>query len=620
MGSALKYKASLPVSAIVAATFGLYLAVGFELALQFSALISLSLSLGITLILPTIALGLALVAVLTAQFTLALGLSLPSFNANLALSLNFELGIVLGLLATLKGILSAVATASLIAYGYTGTGADLGPQLQGAIGGGWPDGTAITEDITAFVFVATTSGSLTKQQVDSVALLAPPATPPTPPAPSPPPGSFPPPQAYERGLASVSFPSQVYPTLVYPADPATGTVTITDGALTGIGAITAINVTHSGSGYTGPATCLISDTVTMVSASLTDPILVTLPNPLSIPIGNGIGVTIQGVQGDTTIVNATNTTPIVISVATTTNLKSCTITGATGNLAANGQWYCKTLSPTAASLWQDATFTIPSSGTGQYNAGSATLCGNINGLQFAAVGPTLFTTLQLYQDQDLTIPLPSYGTYTGGQVTGGGTGAAGVVTMGGGAQASMSSFFNGLIFPEHGGLSGGTITFELMCGLTFQCLLDLLGNLESRASILASATASASLAVLPPSVSASIELLAKMTATLKANLTAKLPSISITASASAALSAQLAIIGKLSGEIGAQLGLAAAGIVFEVYEYSGPGSGLAEAISTGPGHDGWHDATDPTASIAACVFGLTNPASALAFSTFFVGV
>lgn len=612
----LEYVASLPLTGLCIPTFGLYLSVLFELSLQLSAAISLSLQLGISLTLPTIALGLSIALAILAQFQLALGITLPSFSLNLNLALSFELGIVVGLLATLNAIIDAVAEVSLEAYAYSGTGAAFGPAVTASIASGWADGTPASSTVECVIFAATTTGGLTKDQVSSCALVAPPPTPPTPPSPSPPPGSYPPPQAYERGIASVTFPSAVHPSVVYPSDPATGHVVITDGTSTGIGAITGIVIDHHGSGYQAPPFAVISDTVSVTVAVANPPVL-TLPNALSIPVGNGFGVTVSGAQGTTTVLSSTPSSPIVITVPSTTNLKTCTITGATGDTALNGQWFCNVLSPTTAALWLDAAFSIPSTSAGTYAAGSGKLTGNVNGPQFAKVlSPT---TISLYQDQAMSIPVVPYDTaYTGASVTGSGQGAVGNCIMGGGAQNALSSFFNGLIFPNVG-LSGGSITFKAMCAATFDALFALLINLGTRKGLLLAASASASASVTPPSIAASIQLLLKIIANLRANLSVKLPNL--TASASAALNAQISVVLNLVAKIGAQLslGLASAGLEFLVYTYSGPGSGLGEAINEAIG-GGWHDGTPSSANVGAVVFGLTTQASATAFSTFFPGV
>lgn len=601
---ALTYKASLSLPALVIAVFNIYLAVAAELFLQLSALIRLSL----TFVPPSIALAISLTAALAAQFEIALGLGLPSLNVNLGLALEYELGIVLGLIAAIR----AIASGSLCGYAYVGSGAAFGSVIDNAIAAGWPDGTLASQSVTAYLFVATTSGPNTADQVVSASIVPPAATPPTPPSPSPPPGSFPPPQGYEHGLASISFPSQVYPTVIYPSNPATGTLTIDNSVATGIGAITGITITHAGSGYPGPAMAVISDTVDIVSATVATPIVVTLPNALSIPVGGGLGVTIAGVVGSTVVSDATNASPIVITVASTTGLETCTINGAGGNAGANGQWYCQVLSPTTAALWADAAFSVPSSGTGQYTGGG-TLCGNVNGLQFAKVLAGS-TTVALYQDQAMSVPVVGYGTYTGGTVTGGGTGASATPSMGGGAQSGIRLFFDGLSWPSVGpALQGGVTSISAMCASTFALLAALLSNLNSRSKVLLAATAQASLSVLPPTINASITLLAKITANLQANLHVTPPSFS------AAISGQISVLLDLVGRINLMLGLGLGSLQLEIWEYTGSGAGFGAAIAAGPGSTGWHDGTLPGSTVAAVVAGLTNNESASAFAAFFGG-
>jgi hypothetical protein len=281
----------------------------------------------------------------------------------------------------------------------------------------------------------------------------------------------------------------------------------------------------------------------------------------------------------------------------------------------NGLWYAKILSPTTAELWADAGFSIPSSGSGTYTPNSASLAGNICGLQHAKV--LTATTVALYSDAAMTAPVAGFGTYSGGTATGSGSGAAATCTMGGGATNALQSFVNGLPWPTTEGLAGGVIQFSVMLSVVFDLMKLLLGNLKARAALLAGA--SASVAFIPPSISASLELLAKIQANLSANLKVKLPSIS--ASASAALSAQISALASLTGQIGFFLGMSQAGLglELEIWEYTGPGSGLGAAIAAGPGTSGWHDGTGTSVPVVAGVFGLTTAASQTAFATFFAG-
>jgi hypothetical protein len=210
------------------------------------------------------------------------------------------------------------------------------------------------------------------------------------------------------------------------------------------------------------------------------------------------------------------------------------------------------------------------------------------------------------------------GTYAGGTVTGAGTGAAATPTMGGGATNALQSFVNGLPWPTVEGLAGGVIQFSVMLGAVFDLMNLLLGNLKARASLLAGA--SASVQFLPPTISASLDLLAKISANLSANLNVKLPDLTV--SAAAALSGQINAIAKLTGQIAFFLGMTQSGLglELEIWEYTGPGSGLGPAIAAGPGASGWHDGTGIHVPVAAGVFGLTTTASATAFSAFFAGV
>ena len=620
----LSYKASLPLAGIAVPLFALFLAIGFELMLELSALITLSLSLGISITFPTIELGIAICLQMILMFNLALSLNLPSFALNLALSLDFELVLVLGFKATLELLINAIAGVNLVAYGWLGPGADLGANLNNVAGSGWADGTPPEAPIKVVLFVATTSGAHPPDQLADLSLVAPPPPPPAPTNPPPPAGAYPPPQCYEAGLAGVT---------IAPPPPggtqATGTVTVDNSVATGIGKITAVNIVDHGSGYTSAPTITITDTVDIVSAAVASPIVVTLPHALTIPVGQGFGVTIQSVLGSTPVLGAAPLPPvappagappgltvIVITVASTAGLVTASIPpGTYGLQGLNGTWYAKALSASTAELWADAAFSIPSSGAGTYTPSSAKLSGNICGLQNAKVlSPT---TIALYSDAALTVPVAGYGTYQAGTVTGAGTGAAATCTMGGGATNALQSFINGLPWPSTEGLAGGVIQFSVMLSIVFDLMKLLLGNLEARASILAGAKASVKF--MPPSVAASLELLAKISANLTANLNVKLPSIS--ASASAALSAQIAALAAITGQIAFFLGMSKAGLglELEIWEYNGPGSQLGAAIAAGPGSTGWHDGNGPGVPVVAGVFGLTTAASQTAFATFFAG-
>lgn len=532
--SALNYKASLSLSGLAIPLFSLFASVLFELSLQLTALIKLSLSLGISLALPTIAIAIGLVVTMIAQFNIALSLGLPSFNVNLAVALDFELAIVLGFKVTLEALIEALANASICAYGWFGSAQDLGASLTSQLQNAWPDGTDGTQDIKAYVFVATTSGGYTKDQIAKLGMMPVPDAPPKPLHPPPPDGSYPPPQAYESGLAGLVISPPTSP----GGTQATGTVTVDDSVSPGIGKITDISITNHGSGYTAPPTVQVVDTVDIVSIASASPIVLTLPNPLTIPTNSGFG---------------------------------CTVAGVTGADGINGSFCAKVLSPTTVALYKDTSFSEPVAGSG---------------------------------------------AYTGGTLSGGGMGAAALVTMGGGAVNALQSFLDGLLWPTSTALIGDVVTFKAMLATVFQLMLDLDGNLQARANLLGSIKLDVD--ILPPSVAASLELLAKISANLKANLNVTLPDLTISVAAS--LSAQIDAVAKLVARIGFFLGLATSDIVLEIWEYEGPGNGFGAAVAGGPGAVGWRDHTSSSSSVVAAVFGITNPASATAFSALFPGI
>ncbi len=526
----MRYITSVPLAALAVPFIAVCLAVMFELSLQLTALLTLSLTLGISLVLPTIAIAIGILVVLTAQFTLALGLSLPSLTLNLAISLSIELAHVLSLLVQLELMLALKF--DLVAYGWFGTGAEFGPAVSAQLAGGWPDGTPADQDITAFVFVATSPGPTPFDSVASLSLVAPPPTPPAPPPPAepPPPGAYPPPQSYTAGLARV----------VITAPPpggntATGSVSVDSSVSTGIGAVTAVTLDAfgGGSGYTAPPGVVITDAAPIVSASVATPVVVTLPDPLVVPIASGFACTIAGV------------------------------------------------------LPKEA---------------------NINGPAFAKVLTP--TTVELYSDAAFTVPIVGAGTYTGGTLAGSGTGSVAIATMGGGAQQTMRLFFSGMSWPTVSGtLAGGTIAFSDMLAGEFGLMTDLRTELKARASLLGGVTAS--VGVIPPSISASLEFLANLKANLEANLNVSLPDLSV--SLGAQLSAQIGVIGSLVARIGLYLGLDGSLLV---YKYTGPGRDLGSAIGTA-GSSAWQDGTPGSTPVVAGVFGLTNPGAAAGFSVFF---
>jgi hypothetical protein len=607
--SGMTYITTVPLKGLAIPFLGVLLSVLFELALQLSALLTISLSLGISLIFPSIAFNLALVANLLVSFNLALGLTLPSFDLKLALSI--ELAFVISLIVALEALLDC----DLIALGWFGPGSGLGAAVSTVVppAGTWPDGTPADDDVVAFVFAATIPGPDPPDTVSSIALVQPPPPPPTPSNPPPPAGSFPPPQSYTAGLARavVAAPPSGGTTATCSVSVATG-----PGLPTGIGPVTSVDVDPAGhgSGYQSPPPVTITDAAPIVSATVATPIVVTLPDPLGIPagVGNYLGCTITGVLGSTPIQAATATSPIIITVSSTAGITTANIPpGAYGMQGLVGTWHLKALGPTRAELWMDAAFSLPSTGTGAYVPG-ATLAANINGSHSAKVITS--TTVELYTntaapgDPPAYAPVVGVGTYTGGTLAGSGTGAVANATLGGGALQTMRLFFSGMPWPTiQGRLAGGATKLSIALGGVFPLIGDLLTELQGRANALGSID----FTVTPPSVTASIELLGKISANLSANLEITPPDLSV--SASATLSAQIEVIADLVARIGLYIGLDGELLV---YKYEGPGSGLGPAI-TATLAPGWHDGTSPSAPVVAGVFGLTNPASIAAFKTFF---
>lgn len=520
----LAYKSTVPLSGLAVPLFVLLGSVLFELTLQLSALISLSLSFGISFVPPTVAIALGIVVALAAAFTVAIDFGLPSFNLNLSLAFSVELAIVLGLLAEIDALL---VDADLVAYGWFGAAPDLGAALTSAVGAGWPDGTGAEQSVTVYLLVATTTSTYRADQIESLSLVTPPPPPPAPASPPLPDGTpYPPPQAYETGLAGVSISPPTSGT------PGRGVVVVDDSVATGIGAITGVSIIDHGSGYTSPPTITITDTVPIVSATTSTPSVLTLPFPLTIPTSSGFGVSVADAS----------TPPVTISAT------------------------AKVLTP---------------------------------------------TTIALYSDQDMTTPIT--GSFAGGTVTGGGVGAAGLATMGGGSSQAAKVLFSGLKWPDVPGvLEGGVISLLDMLPGVFATILALQTSLEARAALLGGASASATL--LPPTVAASIDLLGEISANLSANLTAELPDLSV--SMGAALDAQLSAVAALQAGVGLYMGIA--GAELEVWEYTGPGSGLGAAVSAGPGVAGWRNASTST-PVSAAIIGLTNPAASAAFGAFFPG-
>lgn len=500
---------------LVAPTFAILASVSLELALSLSVMIAFALSIGITI--PTLSLCLEIAIGIALGISVSVGISLPSVSVALGLSISAQLTIVLGLVVAVKAILALAvgAGANLEAFTYVGAGGStMGNAVASALTSGWPDGTPPAATVTALVLMATSTGPGTGDAVQSVSLLAAPtgAGPPAPPGG----GGL----NYERGLCSVAFSA---PPL--GGTQATGTPTIVAGVITGI------NVTDGGMGYVTPPSMTVSDTVP--------------------------------------ITGATNATPIVVTVADTTDLMAVTLTNVLGNTAASGQWCAKVLSGTTFALYHDGAFTMPSVGNGTWIPGSGTPQNPAN------------------------------------ICTGSGVGAAGVPVMGGGAVRQMVGFFDGLVFPGSGLSSGITIGINVMLSVVFGLLLDLLGNLQLQAKILA--TASAKFGLVPPAVSGNVQILAKVETNLKAAIAFQPPVPSIHAKLSAALSAKIAIVASLVGRISLLLGYATETIA--VYTYTGPGSGLGPAIS----------AAIPGTSGTAVILGATSSGSQTVLGTFFAG-
>ena len=468
---ALKYIGSLALDILCPDLFAAFGSVAIDFALQASGFVQLEASIGFTFIIPDIVGQIVIAAELAAAFELAIGLTLPNFNLELSLAIGVKLAIVEGILALLSP-LAALASAGLEVYGYGGPGAGLGAAVTTSLAQGWPDGTSADESVVALVFGATSSGTIPVSQVRSVALL-PPA--PAPPAPPPPPAL--PTPSYEHGMASCTL----------SAPPPGGTqalasITVDNSVSTGIGAVTAVTLLDGGSGYTSPPSVTISDTVVPVAITGPGvPIVITLPNPLLIPIGQGFGVMIAQVQGNT---------------------------------AANGNCSAKVLTPTTIELY------------GAPVIGPAPTY---------TVGPSFVTPLV---GNGTWTP----GT---GLVTGSGHGAAASATMGGGSSAALQGFFSGAGLPASGLEFQGSITLGAVCGGTFDLLLELVASLELQAGQLElqvkaaltlptltgsialllqiEATLKAALAAIPPMPSISLAFAASIAAQLKviANLAAQ---------------------------------------------------------------------------------------------------
>ena len=522
----LNYIGSLALPIICPANFSALASVGIDLGIKLSGLFSLSITLGITLPFPELSFLAALTLPdLIAQFTAAIDLSpilLPSFNAELAIQIGAQLAIVEAIILVIQPLI-AVAEAGIEVYAYAGPGGNLGSSLTSQLASGWGDGTPALDTVEAIIFGATTTvtdGIYTADQVVSASLL-PPATP-TPAPPPPPPTPTP---MYSRGMTHATFTA---PTGM-GGTTATASVTVVGGAVTGL------TMTDHGSGYTSPPSITIADS--------------------------------------TAVLDASNTSPIVITVApgATLDVMSVTIAGVLGNTAANGQACAKVLTTSTFALYMDGGFTMPIAGNGAY--------------------------------------------VSGGTITGSGFGAVATPSMGGGSAAAATNFFNGIEFGT--GLQyGGSVELQAMCGAAFSFLIEIYGQLQLQAGQLGIEVKAC--LDLPPLPTATLELLGQIAATVKIALNAdlKIPMPSISAAFLASISAQLSAVEALFAQLSLQL--AFAGVTLEVYSYSGPGSGLGPAVTTALS-SGWGDRTPPSAPVSAIVLGATSSAASTAFSVFFAG-
>ena len=440
---ALSYVSSLSLDVLCPDLFAAFAGVAIDFALQAAGFLQLEASIGFTFVIPDIVGQIAIAVELAASFEIALGLSLPSFNVELSIAIGAKLAILEGILALLTP-LAALAEAGLEVYAYGGPGSALGGAVNTAIQDGWADGTPAGASVTALVFAATSSGTVPVTQVRSVALLPPAAVPPAPP----PPPTLPVP-SYEVGMASV--------TLSAPppgGTQATASITVDSSVSTGIGAVTGVSLIDGGSGYLTPPTVTISDTV--VPAGMTGdgvPVVVTLPTPLTIPIGDGFGVAVSKVEGNT---------------------------------AANGNWSAKVLTSTTIELYEPAVIGPPPTYT---------------------PGPNYVTP----------VLGNGTWTPGSGQVAGNGTGAAASATMGGGAVAAMIGFFNGVDLPAAGLEFAGSITLGAMCGGTFDLLLELVASLTLQAGQLeAQLEAALTLPTISGSITLLAEIVATLRAALAA--------------------------------------------------------------------------------------------------------
>ncbi len=176
------------------------------------------------------------------------------------------------------------------------------------------------------------------------------------------------------------------------------------------------------------------------------------------------------------------------------------------------------------------------------------------------------------------------------------------------AIAALQGFFNGAVFS--GAQVLGTLGLSGICVLDFQLLLGLFGEFSARLS--AMLKASVNLGLVPPSVAASIEFVAKLDASLQAAIHIGMPSIS--AKFAASIEARIALIASLSAQVAAALELATEG--FDVFVYTGPGSGLGPAL-TSQLTAAWPDGAAPGVPCNVMLLGATKPEAVAALTTFF---
>jgi hypothetical protein len=462
----------------------------------------LSISLMIGIGIPAYDVLLDLALQLAAGLTLAVSIDLPSITVQLGVGLNAQLLVVLGLITAVQALLNAAAGASLQAFTWQGQANGMGAALGTELATGWPDATPPTAEVEAVILVATTSSAA--GSVVGTNLLG---------------GG----QTYARGLCTATVAAP-------PAGGIQATASVTvNPTSTPPGQITGVSIVLPGAGYSPES----PPAITLVDA--------------------------------TAILAASATTPIVVTVASTTDISAITISNVEGPSAAglNGPWCAEVLSPTTLALYASCaggTYTGPAVPSGTWSSGD------------------------------------------GGTVTGSGGGAAATPVMSGGAVAQLQGMCSGLTFSQ-GLVNAGSIAFSVVFGLAFSLLDNLLAELQLQAKLLGTATAKFN--VVPPLISGNVSIVAGIIAKLRFVLGLVPPLPSIQAKASAAVGARAGLIGQLVAAIGLLLGFGTESLA--VYAYSGPGSGLGPALS---------GALTSSGSATAVVLGTTTPAASAALSTF----